>query len=89
MPLITRDIRDLDEKPLARHVLETRLEDSQLHRTWTYQTPDYSAEAALLTTRVYENFGQSSGSSCPDFSPNPLSEIENPWPNYETPTLIP
>ena len=33
MPLPTRDIGNLDEQPLARSVLEARLDDTKLHGT--------------------------------------------------------
>lgn len=72
VPLETGDIGDLNEKPLTSDVLETGLDNTKFHST----------------ARMDENFRQASGTSCPDFPPDTLAEIEDTGPNDESPALI-
>ena len=72
MPLPARDIGDLNEQPLAGNVLETRLDDTQLHST----------------TGMHEHLRQTRRTPRPNFSPNAFSEVEDTRPDGKAPALI-
>ena len=72
VPLPAGHVGHLDEQPLTRDILETRLDDTQFHGA----------------RGMNKDLGQPSGTTSPDFSVNSFSEINNARPHDESPTLI-
>ena len=72
MPLPLGDRGDLDKQPLASDVLETRLDDAELHSA----------------TRVNKDLGQTGGPTGADLSPDTLTKVDDARPHGPTPALV-
>ena len=73
MPLVFRDVRDVDEEPLTGDILEAGLDDAQLHGT----------------ARVNKKLRKTRGTTRADLPPYTLAEVDDTRPDCEPPALIP